>query len=211
MIDQVLQLLAQLMASPWVYGAILGMSFVDSVFPLFPSEAPIILAAAHSASEGSPHIGGVFIAAAVGAFVGDHVTYGIGRALSGRVDDWPPESRRGRAVHTARRMLARRGGMALVVARFIPWGRIATSLVMGATRFPLRSYSAYDALGTGIWALHGCLLGYLGGVAFQDQPLKAMALGLGMALGASVLIEVGRWWWERRRPDRVEPEATLAE
>lgn len=203
MIDQLLEQLGQLMGSPWIYGALLAMSFVDSVFPLFPSEAPIILAAAHSASEGTPHIAGVFLAAAAGAFLGDHVTYGVGRSLSSRVDDWPADTRRGRAVGTARRLLARRGGMALVVARFIPWGRIATTFVMGATRYPLRYYSAYDALGTGVWALHGCLLGYLGGVAFQHEPLKAMALGLGMAIGASVLIEVARWWWGRRHQERV--------
>lgn len=187
------------MGSPWVYAALLLMSLVDSVIPLFPSEAPLILAAAYSASQGSPHLAGVFVSAAVGAWLGDHMTYAIGRTQSGRVDRWPANTRRARAVTMARRLLARRGGMALVVARFIPWGRIATTFVMGATRYPLRSYSAYDALGTSVWALHACLLGYIGGVAFQHEPLKATALGLVMALVASALIELGRWWWERRR------------
>jgi membrane-associated protein len=192
MIDAVLVWLEHLMGSPWVYMALLTMSLVDSVIPLFPSEAPIILAAAYAASEGSPHVVGIFLSAAVGAWLGDHMTYAIGRSQAGRIDRWPPGTRRGRAVRTARGLLARRGGMALVVARFIPWGRIATTFVMGATRYPLRSYSAYDALGTSVWALHG-------GVAFQHEPLKGMALGLGMALVASVLVEVGRWWWARRR------------
>lgn len=216
MIDAVLVWLEHLMGSPWVYAALLLMSLVDSVIPLFPSEAPIILAAAYSASEGSPHLAGVFVAAAVGAWLGDHMTYFIGRSQAGRIDRWPPGSRRGRAVQTARGLLERRGGMALVVARFIPWGRIATTFVMGATRYPLRSYSAYDALGTGVWALHGCLLGYLGGVAFQDEPVKGMALGIGMALVASVLVELGRWWWDRRRTRtaaerEAEPTPTLLE
>lgn len=201
------------MGSPWIYAALLVMSLVDSVLPLFPSEAPIILAAAYSASEGSPFIVGIFFSAAIGAWLGDHITYFIGRSQSARIDRWPPGTRRGRAVDRARKLLARRGGMALVVARFIPWGRIATTFVMGATRYPLRSYSAYDALGTCVWSLHGCLLGYLGGVAFQHEPLKAMVLGLGMAIAASLLIELGRWRWEKRRaqPEAEEVVATSVE
>lgn len=207
-IDQVLLWLEHLMGSPWVYAALLAMSLVDSVLPFFPSEAPVILAGVYAASVGTPHLLGVFVSAAVGAWLGDHLTYFIGRRLAGRVHRWPASSRRGRAVEAARRMLAKRGGMALVVARFIPWGRIATTLVMGATRYPLRSFSAYDALGACLWALHGCLLGYVGGRAFQDAPVKGMVLGLGMAVVISVIIEAGRWWsrrWGGRRPDG-EPE-----
>lgn len=203
MIDQVLLWLEHLMGSPWVYAALFSMSLVDAVIPVFPSEAPIIMAGVYAASTGTPNLVGVFVAAALGAWIGDHVTYFIGRRLSGRVDRWPLETRRGRAVEASRRLLAKRGGMALVVARFIPWGRIATAMVMGATRYPLRSFSAYDALGTTVWALHGTLLGYIGGAAFQDQPLKGMLLGLGLAFLVSVLIEAGRWWWERRRTRRA--------
>ncbi|WP_018156401.1 DedA family protein [Demetria terragena] len=204
MIDQVLSALESLIGSPMIYGALALMSFVDSVLPLFPSEAPIILTAAYSASAGTPNIVGIFFAAAIGAWLGDHVTYFIGRTQAARIDHWPDTTRRGRAVRTAKALLAKRGGMALVVARFIPWGRIATTFVMGATRYPLRSYSAYDALGTSVWALHGCLLGYLGGIAFKDEPLKGMILGLAMAVAVSVFIELGRWWWERRHS---QPEA----
>lgn len=208
MIEQVLLWLEHLMGSPWVYGALFAMSLVDSVVPVFPSEAPIIMAGVYAASTGQPNIFGVFVSAAVGAWLGDHVTYFIGRRLSGRVDRWTDDTRRGRAVAAARRLLAKRGGMALVVARFIPWGRIATTMVMGATRYPLRSFSAYDALGTCVWALHGTLLGYIGGAAFQDQPLKGMLLGLGLAFVVSVLIEAGRWWWERRRTRRGAAAST---
>lgn len=210
MIEGVLGWLEHLMGSPWIYLLLLALAMLDSVLPLFPSEAPIILAAVYSASQGSPVVLGIFVSAAAGAWAGDHVTYFVGRRLSGRVERWPPDSRRSRAAVGARGLLERRGGMALVVARFIPWARIATTVVMGATRYPLRSFSAYDALGTTVWALHACTLGYVGGRAFQDEPVKGMVLGLGLAVVVSLLMEAGRWSWARRRAARggtVEAEA----
>lgn len=199
MIDQVLLWIEQLMSSAWVYPAMLGMSLLDSLIPLFPSEAPLILGGVYAASTGTPNLFGIMAAAAFGAWCGDHLTYLIGRRFAGSVDRWPPRSRRGRAVAAARTLLRKRGGMALVVARFIPWGRIATTLVMGATRYPLRSFSAYDALGTVVWAAHGGLLGYLGGAAFRDEPVKGLVLGLALAVVVSALMELARWWWQRRR------------
>ncbi|MDF8265332.1 DedA family protein [Luteipulveratus flavus] len=215
MIDGILGWIEQLMGSAWVYPALFGMSLVDSVVPVFPSEAPLIMAGVYAGSTGTPSLPAVLLAAGLGAWIGDHLTFFLGRLLSGRVDAVPSDSRRGRAIAAARAMLDRRGGMALVVARFIPWGRIATTLVLGATRYPLRRFSAFDALGASLWALHGCLMGFIGGAAFENQPLKGLALGIGMAMAASVLIEVGRLVIARRRTARAarrpEPERAPAD
>jgi hypothetical protein len=42
------------------------------------------------------------------------------------------------------------------------------------------------------------LVGYLGGSAFEDDPLKGLGLGLGLALTVSLLVEAIRH--VRRRP-----------
>lgn len=199
MVDQVMQWLEHLMGSPWVYAALFGMSWFDSVVPLFPSEAPLILAGVYAGSTGTPNVLGVLLSAALGAWIGDHMSYAIGRSLAGKVERVPEGSRRGRALRVAQELLDRRGGSALLVARFIPWGRIATTVLMGATRYPLAKFSAYDALGTLLWALHGTLMGYIGGAAFQHEPIKGLVLGLAMALVASALVEGARWWLQRRR------------
>lgn len=208
MIDGVLSWVEALMGSPWVYLALFGMSLVDSLIPLFPSEAPLIMAGVYAGSTGSPNLVGVILAAGTGALIGDHLTFFIGRMLSGRVDAVPADSRRGRAIAAARTMLDRRGGMALVIARFIPWGRIATTLVLGATRYPLRKFTGWDALGSLIWAIHGSLMGYIGGAAFEDQPLKGLVLGIGMAIVVSGLIELGRMLISRRRARRSRAAST---
>jgi membrane-associated protein len=42
------------------------------------------------------------------------------------------------------------------------------------------------------------MVGYIGGEAFEEDPLKGLGLGLGIALGVSALIEVIRHLRARR-------------
>ncbi|AKU17349.1 DedA family protein [Luteipulveratus mongoliensis] len=214
MIDQILSWVEQMMGSVWVYPALFGMSLLDALVPIFPSEAPLIMAGVYAGSDGTPNVVAVILSAGLGALIGDHLTFFIGRRLASRVDAVPPDSRRGRAIASAKTMLDKRGGMTLVIARFIPWGRIATTLVLGATGYPVRRFTAFDSLGVFLWAVHGCLMGYIGGAAFQHEPLKGLMLGIGMALVASALIEVGRALIARRRAARTnapEPERAPAD
>ena len=42
------------------------------------------------------------------------------------------------------------------------------------------------------WATYAGLVGYLGGAAFEDEPLKGVFLGLGLALSVAGAIELLR-------------------
>ena len=54
---------------------------------------------------------------------GDHLAYLIGRSAAGRIEAIPPDSRRGRAIAGAKRLLETRGGMALVLVLRRPVAR----------------------------------------------------------------------------------------
>lgn len=206
MFDGVMTALGDLMSSPWVYPVITLISLVDAVVPVFPSEAPLIMAGVYAGSTGSPVLPLVVLAALLGATVGDHLSYAVGRLAAGPLERIPQHTRRGRALAGAKRMLEARGGMALVIGRFIPWGRVATTIVFGAMRFPRRRFTLFDLIGCTVWALHGTLMGYIGGAAFQHQPEKGLLLGLAMALAASALVELVRWLIaRRRRPSAPQP------
>src|SRR4029079_13662450 len=87
-------------ASGWVYPLILGIAALDAVFPLVPSEATVISAAA-LAGTGELVLLLVLTAGAAGAVIGDNVAYLIGRAGQGRVSGRiPGSSRRRDPVHT---------------------------------------------------------------------------------------------------------------
>nr|WTA70884.1 DedA family protein [Micromonospora sp. NBC_00855] len=194
-----LDLLHDTMSSPWVYLAIFAIAVLDGFFPVVPSETAVITAGVFAAS-GAPYLPAVILVAAAGALVGDHISYAIGRGGGTRLlDRLPPHSRRRAAIDRARRGIATRGGLILTVARYIPGGRTAVTLTMGAVRYPRRRFLAFDALAASSWGLYSALVGYLGGLAFEQDPLRGLLLGLGLALTVTVVVEVVRWLRNRRR------------
>jgi membrane protein DedA with SNARE-associated domain len=136
---------------------------------------------------------GVAVVAAAGAFAGDHFSYLIGRSAGDRwLRDAAPETRRARAVAKGRKLLDERGAPIIIACRYIPGARTAVTLTAGATRFALAKFSTFDGVAAFTWGSYSALIGYLGGQAFEEQPLKGLGLGLGIALGVSLLVEVIR-------------------
>ncbi|MES9543887.1 MULTISPECIES: DedA family protein [unclassified Actinomadura] len=185
--------------SPWFYLALFAVAALDGFFPVVPSESMLITGGVYAAS-GRPELAPVVAVAALGAFAGDHVSYLVGRRAGGRlVRGARPGTRRHGAFGWARRTMAERGGLILVVARYVPGGRTAVTVTMGAVGFRLRSFSVFAAVAAVSWGLYGALLGYAGGVAFEDDPLKGVAVGLGLALGVTAVVEGARFARRRRR------------
>jgi len=192
-------LLHQVMTSPWVYLALFAVSAMDGFFPVVPSETAVITAAVFAAG-GDPLLIGVVAAAALGAFTGDHVSYLIGRTGGGRLmRRLRPGTARYRAFRWADRALAERGGLVLVVSRYIPGGRTATTVTMGAVGYPLPAFTGYDVLAASSWAVYSAAVGYLGGAAFENDPLRGLLLGLGLAFTITVIVETARCIRRRTR------------
>lgn len=218
MADALLESLDHLMSSPWIYLALFGLAMLDGFFPMAPSESLVITAGAFAAS-GRPELLPVIAVAASGAFTGDHISYLIGRQAGGRwAGRWRPGGRRRQAYDWARRALARRGGLVLVAARYVPGGRTAVTMTMGSVGYPLRRFSRYDVLAAVTWGSYSGMIGFLGGLAFERDPLKGLAAGLGFALSLTVIVELARFWRSRRRaravtsvaqPDEEEQPAAL--
>jgi membrane protein DedA with SNARE-associated domain len=159
------------------------------------------------AASGEPRLGWVVVLAALGAFTGDHVSFLVGRRAGGRlVRAARAGSRREAAFGWARRTMAERGGLILVVARYVPGGRTAVTVTMGAVGYRLRSFSLFAVVAAVSWALYGALLGHVGGVAFEDDPVKGVAVGLGLALSVTAVVE-GVRFVRRRRARGVAGEA----
>ncbi|MEU4771249.1 DedA family protein [Micromonospora sp. NPDC023644] len=196
--ESVLDLLRQLVTSPWVYLLIFGLTAVDAFFPAVPGEAAVITAAV-LATGGNPSLVAVIVAAALGACAGDHVSYAIGRGGgANRLARFPADSRRRASSEWARRAVHRRGGLILTTARYVPGGRTAVTLTMGAVRYPLRSFLLFDAVAAVSWALYCALLGYFGGLAFERDPIKGILAGVGLSLAITLLLESFRWLRHRR-------------
>ncbi len=185
--------------SPLTYLLIIGVTAGDAVFPLFPAEV-VVITASVLAANGRLQIVLVALAAIAGAVLGDNCAYGLGRGGLRRLAD--------RLLHSpgfqdklrwARGQLQSRGAWIIIIARFIPGGRTATTYVAGTLRMQWRRrfLPADTAAGT-IWSLYACALGYFGGAAFEHN----LWLPLVIATGASVLVAIGGELVRRRLADR---------
>ena len=205
--DRILDLLAQLTEwidsltalvtdSPITYLAIFFMAALDVIVPIIPAEATVT-AAAVLAGQGQLNVVWVMIAAGLGAFVGDNVAYWIGRA-AGR--PLVQKVLRGNTaqLEVVQEQFDRRGGMFVIIGRFIPGGRTAVAVGAGVLHFSWPHFILYDGIAAVIWALQAALPGYIGGALIQDRPWLAMLIGFGL----STILAGGIYLFQRRR-DRV--------
>ncbi len=192
MTDALVTLVEGALSTPWGLLALAAVAAVDGFFPVVPSESLVVTAGVFAAA-GDQSLALIIGAGALGAFTGDHTSYLIGRLARDRLTGRRRAgTRKAAAFDWASRVLAERGGTVIVVARYVPGGRTAVTLTAGAVRYPLSSFTLFDGIAAASWATYAALVGYLGGAAFEDEPLKGVVLGLGLALGVAGAIELLR-------------------
>ncbi len=178
-------LLNAVSGSPWTYLLIVGVCAGDAVLPLFPSET-VVITAAVLASQGRLNIALVATAAAIGAILGDNCAYWLGRSGLSRVTDrlLGSESNQ-RRLRWAQTQIKQHGAWIIIVARFIPGGRTATTYIAGTLEMPWkRKFLPADTFAAIVWALFSSTLGYVGGSTFE----KNLWLPILIATGASLLV-----------------------
>jgi len=154
--------LTHVQASPLTYLAVLSACALDAILPIVPSEA-VVIAASILATSGELSIWVIALAAAAGGFLGDTGSYALGRtagASAARRLFRRPKAK-GRLTW-AGKALERHGATIIVVARFVPGGRTATTFTAGTVRLAWPRFAAADAVGATLWAAYAAGLGYLG-------------------------------------------------
>ena len=188
-----------LTGSAWAYPLLFAICAGDAVLPALPSETAMIVCGIQAA-RGQLSLPAVIAVGAAGAFAGDNSSYVLGRYVGQPIADRFFSGERARKrLDWARRFLRERGSYVLVVARFIPGGRTATTFTSGLVHLRwLTQFVPYIAVAAVLWACYGALLGYLGGRTFRDQPLLALLLAFGIAAAVGGLAELVRRLREKR-------------
>jgi membrane protein DedA with SNARE-associated domain len=173
------------------YVVIFVMAALDVMIPILPSETVVVLGGV-LAWQGRLHLGAVLVVAAAGAILGDHLSYGIGRRTErlSRAERRTATGKIGRLQAWASHKLDTHGPVVLIVARFIPGGRTASTFVSGRLSYPLARFTPVTVLAGFLWAGFGSALGYLGGTTFHENTLLATALGVAVGAAVAALVEL---------------------
>jgi len=197
-LDSMFETLTDVSSSPWFYLIIFSVALLDSVVPIVPSESMVIVGGV-AAGLGDLFIPLVIVIAAAGAFLGDNMSYLIGRRASAFIDRRYRRTEKGaKRLDWAHSQIEERGGPLLITARFIPGGRTLLTLTCGVTHQDQRWFTKWVGIAALIWASYASLLGFIGGKTFEDNHAMAFGVAFGMALAATGLIELVRHFRKRK-------------
>lgn len=182
-------LVLPLATSPWVYLVALLLVVLDGVFPVFPSEVVVVGLAALAASSAVPDIILLLLTAALGAMLGDSLTYALGRLIGVRRLQSTRFRPLARLLRWASRRMGPRAGMVVLTARFIPFARLAVNLTAGSTGFSFVRFAPYCLSAGLVWAGYNVTMGYLAGQWFRSQPLFGMVLAIALALVVGLMLD----------------------
>jgi membrane protein DedA with SNARE-associated domain len=150
----------------WTYPFVAAMAFLETSIPpvtvIFPGEFAVLLGGA-IAGEGRIEIVPLVALVWVCSALGDSVTFALGRRL-GRpflLDRGPAFGLTARRVERLDRWFDRYGPPAICFGRLLPLARPFGPFIAGASRFTYRRFLAWNVLGTLLFALLFCLLGYV--------------------------------------------------
>jgi membrane-associated protein len=176
-------------ASPLTYAVVLLIVGADALLPFLQAEA-VVITAAVLAGEHRLVIWLVVGAAAVGGFAGDNASYLVGRRFGPRViRRFFGRGKRKQRLKRAEQGIRRQGGLVIIVARFIPIGRTATTLAAGTLGMTWPRFAVADAVAAAMWATYASLLGYLGGSTFEHSLWKPLVFALGIAGALGLLAD----------------------
>lgn len=179
----------------WVYGLLFLIVFVETglvVMPFLPGDSLLFMVGALAAGGAMslPVAMGVLLVAAI---LGDQLNYSIGRYFGPKVFQWEDSrwfSRKG--FDAAHRFYEERGGITIVLARFMPFIRTFAPFVAGVAEMNRLTFTLYNVVGALLWVVGLTLAGYFfGNIAFVQQHLSKIILAMIIVPGLIAIF--GAW------------------
>jgi len=176
----------------------------DALFVGFvlPGETVAVLGGV-AAKLGHVPLWGVLVTVIAAAIVGDTVGYEIGRHYGDRVLALHILDKRRKRLDDARDFLARRGGAAVFLGRWVAFFRAVMPALAGTARMPYPKFLAYNAAGGIAWGAVVVLLGYAAGASYARIE-KAVGRGSALVVLAIALVALLVWQVRKHRADAVK-------
>jgi membrane-associated protein len=199
--------------SGWVaYAVIAALVFGETAVFLgfvLPGETAVVIGGV-LVSRGHLSLATLAIVVVVAAVTGPAVGYEIGRRLGDRLFASRALRRVPGGPQRARTALRERGGLAVLLGRFVAFLRAVMPAAAGAVRVPYRTFLFYNVVGGIVWGVGYSVLGYLAGSAYAAVE-KRVGTGLAIAVAAVVVVAVAVWVVRRHRRARPGPDGMAGE
>ena len=189
---------------------VLGIIFMETgllIGLVFPGGEVVFLAGMAASSAGADILGNaklstplLFLTAPIAAIVGGEVGYWFGRKY-GRKFFERPDTRffNQNMVLKVERLLAKYGPRkALIIGRFIPFGRTLLNPVCGVVLLDKKLFSIWNAIGAIIWTQVAIGVGYFLGEALGDKARSYMYLIVALIVLVTLIPVVWRLFKEWR-------------
>ena len=177
---------------------------------VFPGGEVVFLAGMAASGAGANVLGEaklsaplLFILAPIAAIVGGEVGYWFGKTY-GRKFFERPDSRffNQKMVRTVEKWLGKYGPRkALVIGRFIPFGRTLINPICGVVQLDRKIFSTWNAIGAVIWTQVAIGIGYLLGDALSTKAntyLYGVVAVILLVTGLPMAFEVFKEWRTKR-------------
>ncbi|OJV56877.1 MAG: hypothetical protein BGO38_02695 [Cellulomonas sp. 73-145] len=186
-------------AAPWAVLLVVGLVVFaeDALFVGFvlPGETAAILGGV-AAHRGHVAFAAVLAVVIVAAIVGDSVGYEVGRLIGPRVLASRIVAKRRERIEGAQDFLARRGGWAVLLGRWVAFFRAVMPALAGLARMPYHVFLPFNAAGGIVWGSVVVSVGYLAGASYAAVEKK---LGTDSALVVLGIVLVGLLVWHLRK------------
>jgi membrane protein DedA with SNARE-associated domain len=203
----------EVLGSGWTDGSSLGYPvlfggvLLGSVVPVVPTGAVVGAAAAVAVTTDSLSLPLVVLLAALGAFLGDVLTFSICRFGGPAAVRWVARGQHAERIDEVRQQFRTHGWQIVVVGRLLPAGRIPVLLAAGALAYPWRRLLPSSLAAGLVWAGAYTLLGVVSGGIF-DSPLVATAIATVLVLLVGLVLNLVSA--HRRRSTAADPVADPA-
>lgn len=180
--------LAAISANFWLsFGFIFLIAIGEAVFilGLFVPSTPVLLLAGGLIAQGKLPFWEVYLAAVLGAVIGDAISYAVGHWLRDRIRTVWPFRRYTHLIDRGETFFARHGGKSVFIGRFIPGVKAVVPGVAGMYGMPYRFFTLINVSSAFVWAAAHILPGML-----LAAWLRSMGLSLEwiIVVGALLLV-----------------------
>lgn len=181
---------------PLVLACVLVFAVIDAAFgvgAVLPGETGIVLAAI-ALSDRFEHVALAVVTAALGAFIGDHLGFAVGRRFGSRLGDSKLVRRLGPDRWDKAREQVSGRFWAVIVARLFPGIRTFVAAAAGASTMRYPRFATACAIAAVLWAT----LWVVGGATVGSGLLDVAERFTLPTLAALALLVVGRLFVRRR-------------